>query len=251
MTKVLIGILAVALASSAAWANLANGDFENCTLINQANWTAGTDQVGQWYGGPSMAIVGSVGSKYLANEVTGTATGFDHIQDSLQAMAIPAAGTYTLNASFQAGTDYNDQFFGFNVVLVQTGVAIPLTQTGYWPGVMSPPAGGKDILDIDPGNGTGADFDGNWHNLSDVLSADQLTFTISGADASTYQYLAVYAWSDRSSDAAHDQTSPANVDNVFTSAGAPVPEPMTMATVFMALGGLGAWVRRRMARPQG
>jgi hypothetical protein len=31
---------------------------------------------------------------------------------------------------------------------------------------------------------------------------------------------------------------------------APVPEPVTMATVFMALGGLGTWVRRRVAKPQ-
>jgi hypothetical protein len=31
---------------------------------------------------------------------------------------------------------------------------------------------------------------------------------------------------------------------------APVPEPITMTSLFLALGGLGAWVRRRMARPQ-
>jgi hypothetical protein len=33
--------------------------------------------------------------------------------------------------------------------------------------------------------------------------------------------------------------------NMIRAAGDPIPEPMTMASVFMALGSLGCWVRRR------
>ncbi len=251
MKKALIGILAVAMASSAAWANLANGDFENCTLTTQATWTAGTDQVGQWYAGPDMAIVGSAGSKYLANQETGTDPSFAAVRDVVQAMPIPAAGTYTFNMSFQFGSDYTDQIVAANVLLVQSGAQVPLTGGVYWDG----PQGGTwtgniaDVLDVDPGNGTGVGtFDGNWHNLSDT---QPLTFTITPDQAGQYNYLLVYSASSRKNDPDGDQTALANTDNYFTSASAPVPEPITMATVFMALGGLGTWVRRRMARPHG
>ena len=235
MSKVL-AVIALLLCVQAARADFMNGDFENTTLINQLSWTAGTDQVNQWYGGPDLAIAGPTGGKYLANQNTVTDPTFASIRDSLQAMAIPAAGTYALNASFQAGSDYNDQYFGFNILLAKPGVVIPLTGAGYYmPASMLPPAGSVDILDVDPGDGTGGTFDSAWHNIATQ------SFTITPDQASQYSYMLIYTWANRSADPAGDQTSSANSDNYSTDAVS-APEPATMS--LLLLGGL-AMLRRK------
>jgi hypothetical protein len=78
-------------------------------------------------------------------------------------------------------------------------------------------------------------FDSVWHNIATQ------SFTITPDQASQYNYMLIYTWSNRSSDPAGDQTSSANSDSYSTDA-APAPEPTTMA--LLALGSL-ALLRRK------
>jgi hypothetical protein len=220
---------------STAQAEFVNGDFENTTLINQSSWTAGTDSFGNWYAGPDMAIVGSTGSKYLANQVTGSEVGFALIRDVLQAFPMPAAGTYNFDVGIQVGTDYDHQFAGFNVLLAKTGVTFPLSGTGYYlPANMNPPPNSVDILDWDPGAPPWSIFDGNWHNISN-------SFTITPQQAADYQYLVFYHWGDRNL----TSNMPMNLDNFSTTA--PIPEPSTLVLLVAGVlaGGISVVKRRR------
>jgi hypothetical protein len=89
-----------------------------------------------------------------------------------------------------------------------------------------------------PGNpGSMMPSDGSWNTISD-------SFTISPTDAAAYKYVIFLSEGNVSTGSLF------SIDTMSTDLpGTVVPEPMTMATVFMGLAGLGAWVRRRMARP--
>jgi hypothetical protein len=244
MTKALIGILAVVLTSSAAWANLANGDFENTTIVSQSTWTAGTDALSTWYGGAGWAITGSSGSKIADQTAYGAEGSASASQTLLQALPI-AAGTY--NWSLLTRNNDNNNLYGLVVLLAKDNAVINLTGTPFYPWLQSVPANTQEALRWDPevednqqpGNpGSMMPTNGTWNSISD-------SFTISPSDASAYKYVVFVAEGD---------VSPGSLFSIDTEStdlpGTVVPEPMTLATVFMALGGLGAWVRRRVAKPQ-
>jgi hypothetical protein len=246
MTKVLIGILAVALASSAAWANLANGDFESGTITNQATWTAGTDALGSWYGGSGWVTAGTSGSKIADQTFTsGTSGGMDvpSTRTLLQALPI-SAGTYSWTVESRNSDPAN--LYGLAVVLAKDSAAVSLSGGFFWPGAIgtNPPNTKMGLMwdpsydDVPDGGSTVMHFDGQFHTISN-------SFTITPQDALDYKYVIFVAEGNQGS---------GQVFSVATEStdlpGSPVPEPMTMASVFMALGGLGAWVRRRMAKPQ-
>jgi hypothetical protein len=216
--------VAVLLCAQAAWANFVNGDFSNPSqFVTQSSFVVGDGVLGSWYA-DGMGI--SSGG-FLERTGTGVATSdfgtyVNNAYAAWQVLPMAPAGTYTVGYDFR-GTNYDRDLFWVGVYAVKTGTT--LNVSSLWPFLAN---SNYTLLTLyDPG---AANTNGNW--VTNVSTS----FTLTAAQASTYQYLAFQVvGAPMDAGFMGDRT---DYDNLTTS----VPEPVTMA--MLALGGL-AMLRRR------
>ena len=154
-------VLLWALAAPRTGANFSNGGFV-CASVSTTTWTSGTDPTGTWYGS-GYTTTGSV-----ADLTASTNAGTD-ARALIQALPIPAAGTYTL--TLRARFSSANQGVYWHVLGVTQGRTLTLTNGGIPQTITQ--AGVKSLLKVAPpgNNATGA-----WVAYSN-------TFTLSAADA--------------------------------------------------------------------
>ena len=253
MTKVLIGILAVMLASSAARATseylLGNGvnsgniewnDDENFASLQvfPTNSNSVIQQLKVAWGnqtGDAEVVLYSLDNGYqLPHGGTLVDTSKVHVLQVVNTtVTSPQTNAFT-------GTQTNPTWTAYSIT--PTTITTNYFAVGTIQHVADPNNYSSNTMDLTTNLAADGSNGYSWFGSTqypNVLSTN-LAESGTGPNGPRQAWVSDYGWAGYGN----------NPYLIGATAAAPVPEPMTMATMFMALGGLGAWVRRRMAKPQ-